>query len=221
MAEIKQVDWAKIAAKLPWGKDKESSSKRKVLFRQFDPNGNGLLSLAETDKGILELQLQDVVTKPVLMRAFQAAKGINQSGTGNDDYVEYGEFRMLLLYIRQYVELYVMFEAIDANKDRRIEAGEFANAVGLIDKWGFKVEDPDAVFKEIDADGGGVVLFDEFAHWAIQKRLDLEDDDDAEDAGAGSGLITLPVKKGASTTTAEGKPVPMKMQVDWAAVAAK
>ena len=37
-----------------------------------------------------------------------------------------------------------------------------------------KVTDPAATFKEIDADGGGKILFDEFAHWAIQHKLDLE-----------------------------------------------
>ena len=35
------VDWADVANKLPWGKDKASTKKRKQLFRSFDPNGNG------------------------------------------------------------------------------------------------------------------------------------------------------------------------------------
>jgi hypothetical protein len=74
-----QVDWAAVAAKLPWGKDEESSKKRKLLFRQFDPNGNGLLSLAEVDKAVCEdLQMGDVICKAVLIRAFNAAKGANQ-----------------------------------------------------------------------------------------------------------------------------------------------
>ncbi len=34
------------------------------------------------------------------------------------------------------------------------------------------------MWREIDHNGGGVVLFDEFCQWAIQKNLDLEDDDD-------------------------------------------
>ena len=33
----------------------------------------------------------------------------------------------------------------------------------------------------IDANGGGMLLFDEFADWALKKHLDLEDDDDFED----------------------------------------
>lgn len=72
------VDWASIARKLPWGKDEESTRARKKLFRRFDPNGNGYLSLAEVDKAIVELHLGEVVKKPVLMRAFNAAKDMNK-----------------------------------------------------------------------------------------------------------------------------------------------
>jgi hypothetical protein len=38
--------------------------------------------------------------------------------------------------------------------------------------------DPQAQWKECDADGQGKVLFDEFSAWAIRKNLDLSDDDD-------------------------------------------
>jgi len=93
-----------------------------------------------------------------------------------------------LLYLRQYLELWVMFEAIDTNKDKRISSDEFAVAAKLVGTWGLKIDDPAAVFAEIDGDGGGMILFDEFADWAIRKQLDLPDDDDAESAGAGSGV---------------------------------
>ena len=38
--------------------------------------------------------------------------------------------------------------------------------------------DIESEFKKVDADGGGMILFNEFAAWAIEKGLDLEDDDD-------------------------------------------
>ena len=42
------------------------------MFRSFDPNGNGFLSLAEVDKGIIDvLNLKEVShAKPAIMRAF-------------------------------------------------------------------------------------------------------------------------------------------------------
>jgi len=50
--------------------------------------------------------------------------------------------------------------------------------VPTLEKWGINIYDPEESFKEIDANGGGHVLFDEFVTWAASKNLDLEDDDD-------------------------------------------
>ena len=80
--------------------------------------------------------------------------------------------------LRQMFELWHMFELIDTGDDRRVDESEFTKAVPMIQKWGVKVDDPSATFKEIDANGGGQVLFAEFVDWAMKKGLDLEDDDD-------------------------------------------
>ncbi len=48
-------------------------------------------------------------------------------------------------------------------------------------KWGVEVEDPEKEFKEIDKNGGGSIMFDEFCHYAIKKNLDLDDDVDFDD----------------------------------------
>lgn len=71
-----------------------------------------------------------------------------------------------------------MFQRIDTNFDRRVSLNEFQRAVPEIQKWGVKIQDPVRVFKSIDKNGGGMILFDEFCEWAIKKNLDLEDDDD-------------------------------------------
>ena len=42
-----------LAKELPTGKDDADKAERKTLFRLFDPNGNGFLSLAEIDKGLI------------------------------------------------------------------------------------------------------------------------------------------------------------------------
>jgi len=36
-------------------------------------------------------------------------------------------------------------------------------------EWGIDVSNPEALWKEADKDGHGMVLFNEFADWAIQK----------------------------------------------------
>jgi len=49
------IDWQKINAKLPVKKTPEEKELRKTLFRAFDPNGNGLLSLSECQKGVRDV----------------------------------------------------------------------------------------------------------------------------------------------------------------------
>lgn len=61
------------------------------------------MSLAEIDKGMRDvIQIPALFNlKPVLMRAFQAAKTIKKSNNQyGDDYVTKGEFRILLKYLR-------------------------------------------------------------------------------------------------------------------------
>ncbi len=144
-------------------------------------NGNGILSLAEVDKA-----MRDVVRlptlfalKPVLMRAFQAAKvKVKSTKSYGDDYVSKAEFRWLLKFLRQYYELWVAFDRIDTDDDRRVSHSEFLVAVPLLQKWGIDVSNPEKLWREADRDGGGQVLFIEFCDWAIKKNLDLDDDDD-------------------------------------------
>ena len=46
-AAAADIDWASINEKLPFERTDEAKEKRRELFKQFDPNGNGYLSLAE------------------------------------------------------------------------------------------------------------------------------------------------------------------------------
>ena len=177
------VDWAAMREKMPMEKTKEGKEARAALFLGFDPNGNGYLSLAEVDKGCRDiLGLYDVFdAKPVIMRAFQAAKGANDKkgrSSRGPDYVEKCEFRLLFVYLRQYFEIWQMFDEIDSSDDRRVSLDEFKKAVPKLEEWGVTIADPEAEFKKIDTNGGGMVLFAEFADYALKMALDLEDDDD-------------------------------------------
>jgi len=186
--------WEKIREKLPSEKNEEQNALRKALFDGFDPNGNGYLSLAEIQRGCEQIiGLPEIYeNKPVMMRAYQAARSVankkspetegdgeNKEGEDlGEHYVERSEFRLLLLYLRNYLEVWQMFDRIDTGDDRRINLEEFQSAIPLLKTWGVEIEDSEASFAEIDANGGGQILFDEFSHWAIQKGLDLEDDDE-------------------------------------------
>jgi hypothetical protein len=43
-----------------------------------------------------------------------------------------------------------------------------------------RIADPAAVFAEIDRDRGGMILFEEFAEWAIKQQLDTDGDGRAD-----------------------------------------
>lgn len=86
-------------------------------------NNNKYLSLAEIDKGLRDVIHVPILfdLKPVLIRAFQAAKNkLPASSSHGNDYVSRAEFRYLLMYLRQYYEYWVAFDEIDKNDDRRI-----------------------------------------------------------------------------------------------------
>ena len=130
--------------------------------------------VVEVDKIIGEALGEDLFSaKPVIGRAFQAAKNL---GSGkNADYVEKSEFRLLLVYLRQYFELYVAYNRLDSSDDRRLSLPEFRAGVELLATWGIDVPEAEieAEFAAIDTNGGGIILFDEFSDWALKKQLDL------------------------------------------------
>ena len=85
-------------------------------------------------------------------------------------------------YLRQYYEYWVAFDRLDQDGDKKISKAEFTQATPFLKKWGIDMSDPAAQWKKCDQDGGGQVLFDEFAYWAIKCNLDLDDDDDVTDS---------------------------------------
>ena len=119
--------------------------------------------------------------KAPMLRAFNAAKDHYKSKSDiGQDYVQKPEYRIFLLYLRQYFEYFVMFKKVDTSGDDKISIEEFKVAVPIMKRWGVLVNDPVAEFKKIDVNNGGTLLFDEFSHYCITKSLDLEDDDDDE-----------------------------------------
>ena len=161
--------WQELAVKLPTGTTEADKKRRDKMFRDFDPNGNGYLSLAEIDAALMKVLDCSALfdAKQVTMRAFQSAKGVNdgEKSSVGDDFVDKKEFRLLLTYLRDYFELHVMFTRIDASMDGRVELSEFVAAVPMLKEWGGEVTDAKATFADIDLDGAGSILFDEFCDW--------------------------------------------------------
>ncbi len=76
-----------------------------------------------------------------------------------------------------------MFQNVDTSGDHKITLDEFKNALPKMKEWGVEIKENEAEteFKNIDTNEEGTISFDEFCNFAIQKSLDLEDDDGFDD----------------------------------------
>merc|ERR1712018_711495 len=153
--KMAEIDWESINAKLPFQRTDEEKAKRRELFNQFDPNGNGYLSLAETDKGMRDVLQSDELfdCKQAVNRAFHFAKTKSQGESKHgDDFLEFREFRLFLATLRQYFEYYQAFARIDTGDDNRVSKEEFTSdkIKASLEKWVGPIEDLEAEFEKID-----------------------------------------------------------------------
>ena len=124
-----------------------------TMFDRSDGNGNEMLSLAELDLLVVR-EFPTFNNKPALMRAYKAA---DKDETG---YVMKDEFPFFVRYLVYYNNLWNVFAAADDSDDRRLTKDEL---IAAADPLG--LDDPAAAFDEMDQNGGGYVLFDEFCAW--------------------------------------------------------
>lgn len=137
--------------------DTKTKDLRTALWRGLDFNGNGIVSLAEIDKWVVE-RYPLLNSKPALMRAYK--KTTLKDGNG-DDWVQRREFIKLLRNIFYFNRVYLVFDSIDTDDDRRIDIDEFRAGFPLL---GLKMN-ADEVFAAIDTNNGGIILFIEFCAW--------------------------------------------------------
>eukprot|EP00053_Salpingoeca_punica_P023361 m.9755 g.9755 ORF g.9755 m.9755 type:complete len:190 (-) comp5033_c0_seq1:288-857(-) len=150
---------AKIQAAL------KDEAKLKSLWHRIDNNNSGKVSLAEIGKFTRETY-PSLDHAPALMRAYKLTT--LKDGDG-DSWVEPNEFPALLRNILYFNKVFAVFEDIDTGDDRRIDLGEFKKGTK---KLGMKLSDADAAaaFKQIDKNGGGQVLFEEFCEWLAEQH---------------------------------------------------
>ena len=136
----------------------------RALWARYDFNGNGMLSLAEIDKIVVE-RFPEFDDKPALMRAYKFADADGSGCIGRP------EFALLLRSLVYYHELWENFEEIDADDDRRITLEEFERGAPII---GLELSHAEALelFEEMDADNGGLILFSEFCSYLSRMKAE-------------------------------------------------
>ena len=180
-------DWDAMMKKLPVAKTAEDRKKRLELWKKLNEFGNGYLSFKRLNSQLtIYLDLPEVVrNKAPIKLAFDAAsdKYIKDGINKDDNLLEWMEFRIFLVYLRQYFEYWVMFHKLDTSGDLKISLEEFKKALPIMKNWGVEIkeDESESVFNSIDSNGEGSITFSEFCKYAIQKSLDLEDDNGFDD----------------------------------------
>ncbi len=151
--------WKLMAERLPIGQSTKDRLQRRDLFRKMD-NGNGCLSLAEIENGLLTCigngLMEIAAAKRVLKEAFCAVKG--SAKRLNCNYADFRDFRKLLCLIRQYFEYYAMFQQTDIDNDRKISFSEFKSAIPLLKRWNLDVINPKEAFGHLDKNNSGMTF---------------------------------------------------------------
>mmetsp|Transcript_14138 Transcript_14138/g.20723 ORF Transcript_14138/g.20723 Transcript_14138/m.20723 type:complete len:513 (-) Transcript_14138:154-1692(-) len=149
-----------------------TKEKLQELWSRLDGNGNNMLSLAELDKGVMEVypQWDD---KPALMRAYKAS---DQNGDG---FVRKSEFRYFFALLQSYHELWKLFDMLDGGDaqtdddtkdDRRLTLEELQAGWPLLrDSPLVPTTSPEEIYAAMDTNGGGYILFDEFCQYVAKE----------------------------------------------------
>ena len=174
-ADINDEHYKFIKSKLKYKRTPEHKAVRDQIWKTFDVNGNGLLSLAEVDKGLRDvLYLGDNLfrAKKAIMSAFNAAKNaVKKNGEHNANYVNRCEFRLLLKFLWEYFNCYNAFMTLEEDGDFRLSKDEFIKNKAKIEKIVGHIDNPNAEWSKMKVGPNGHVLFSDFTEWSYSKVI--------------------------------------------------
>lgn len=147
----------------------------------------GIADLQNLIQGVEGLP-KEMTEYKVIKAAFFAARGqydgmYNDASDPNNTKLQWQEFRIFLIFVKQYFRFFVLFDSVDTTGDGKIEFKEFQEAAKIFEEWGQKIDDLEATFKEIDSDHEltGSLDFKEFTTWAIKYSIGKDPDGGKDD----------------------------------------
>ena len=182
-----QINWNDLRKKLPVGVTKEEREERLKIWKQLNEYGNGYMSFKRLNVQVTNyLNLPEILRKKDIIKlAFEAAidKYTRHGVSKEDNLLEWMEFRIFLKYLRLYFEYWEMFEKVNRTREPKITLEEFKKAIPRMKEWGVEIKENEAEkeFNNIKEDNKDTISFEEFCDFAIQKSLDLDEDDDFDD----------------------------------------
>ena len=99
-------------------------------------------------------------------------KAMKFGDTSNDGFIDRKEFPYFLRNLRYFCDLHKVFVKMDLDKDNRLKRPEFIESRACLDPH-MSDHEADRIFKEMDADNGGTVSYDEFCSWALKQNTIL------------------------------------------------
>ncbi|GAB5365154.1 hypothetical protein AAMO2058_001032500 [Amorphochlora amoebiformis] len=174
-----------VVEELPVGKTPPQTRRRHELFARFDSRGAGTLSPTDAETGVRNVLGVDTTLldcSAVLSQVFEAARTLRtqkrreqglaaeSSNTGmGSDVLFRQEFRILLLYLREFFQVYLLFSEADVNKDKMLDYTEF-HALASSGKLNI-INDIRADFTSLSGRSRGVA-WPNFCDWALKIRAE-------------------------------------------------
>lgn len=179
---FKARDWKALMNKLPVERTESAAKRRKKIWDQMNAYGNGSVSLRKMKKDMEKyLGLPEKVTKKGCVEmAYNNARGkVKTKNPGDDNFIQFAEFRIFLCYLKQYIEYWVMFENLGAKgENMTLTLPQLKESQHILESYGVKVDSIESEFKMMDKNKSGNANFDDFVDYAIKKELETESNDD-------------------------------------------
>lgn len=141
-----------------------------ALWKKYDDNGNGLVSLGEVHRAVTkEFPCYNSPSyKPALVRAYKLADKDN-SGLITKD-----EFPTLMRALSYFTDLWERFQKVDVDGDNSMTLQEFLAGREILGFSGLDETEATNVFRRIDEDGSGSLRFFELGTY-LARELALAD----------------------------------------------
>ena len=152
---LKQATYAFIASQLLSKTERDNLSK---VFKAFDKNGDGKLSLTEVKEGYLE-HYGRIMSDEEVQAMFAAVD------TDNSGFIDYSEFVVAAMNEHQLAsedKLRAAFRMFDKDGSGIISAEEIREVLTFGGSNSLSTEAVDKIIKQVDENGDGEISFEEF-----------------------------------------------------------